>query len=144
MIQIYSGLWVVGEDLDPDAIVSALGGLQPDSARRLGDLKPNGRPFPQGHVWFTTANSIRTRIEESLDDLFAKLDPVWPALTGLSLVYSVSIECYVKLYDRAPSEEPYLGFEARHVNRAAQLHSELGIDLQDYRGTRVEPDRPTK
>jgi hypothetical protein len=94
-------------------------------------------------VWLTTDDTIRSSIEESLDDLFGRLDPVWPALVDLSLAHEISIECYVKLYDRPPAGDPYLGFEARHVRRAAELQSDLGIDLQDYRGSDAEPDHPT-
>lgn len=50
------------------------------------------------------------------------------------------IECYLKIYDPPPKNEPYLGFEQPHVRRVAELGASLGIDYYDFRSTGVEPD----
>lgn len=129
MTEIYAALWVIGDSIDPDAVVAHVP-LVPRSIRRRGDLTPTGRPH-QPCVWFTTDDRLRLTIGDALDDLFADLAPSWDYLRGLRDSCELAIECYVKLHDE--NDAPGLGFEPRHVAKAAELGASLGIDYQDFR-----------
>src|SRR5688572_24473640 len=117
VIQIYSGLWVIGDDLVPAAVMERLGDIDARTLRRRGERIPNGRRSRSGHVWIVTDDAIRTSIEESLDDLFVRLDPVWAAVQTLSTRFGMAIESYVKVYDGPPDADRDLGFHRRHVAR---------------------------
>ena len=142
MFQIYSALHLWSPDLDPDAVTRATG-LIPASLSRRGEPKPNGNPHKSGRWTFTTRDLRRDSIEASLDDLFARVEPAWPALVELATRCSVAIEAYVHEVEGSsvPSDlpegwlawdgQPVLGFEARHVQLAAQLGAMLGIDGYD-------------
>jgi hypothetical protein len=139
VIQIYSGLMFLGEDLDPDEITVATG-LVPYRARRRGEwMGRTGRRRPRGTWWFVTLD-LRDTTDASLDDLFALLEPAWPALIQLGTKWETYIECFVKIYDGPPDGEPWYGFRSRHVRRAAELGASLAIDDYDFRGSDVEPD----
>ena len=140
MPEVYAALWVIGDDLDPAAIADGIG-LVPRSAHRRGDPMPNGRTFREGSCWFTTGDRPRTTIEASLDDLFGDLDSGWPYLLQIRAATRLFVECYVKVY--GGEADPFLGFEARHVARAAELGGGMGVDYQDFRASGLISSRPT-
>ena len=135
MILIYSDISLRGPDLDPDAVTSALGGLQPTETARRGTLKPSGHPREQGRWWLATLDMLRSTTADSLDDLFARLDPAWPALVDLSKKYKVDIECCLRIYDGPPHASPHYAFDRRHVRQAGELGASLSVDDYDFQGT---------
>lgn len=140
MIQIYAGLMFSGETLDPDEVTRATG-LLPHLGHRKGDATPvPARSHGHGIWWFVTRDHLHATTEAALDDLFARLEPAWPVLVHLAATWETHIECYVRIFDKPPDREPWYGFSAHHVRKAAELGASLAIDPYDFRGSNVEPD----
>jgi hypothetical protein len=89
-------LWIVGEDLDPDAITSELG-LEPTRTTRKGQQIPNRRKIATRGSWALDErpDGCWERLEDGLLSMTALLLPLRDKLVALSSSYNVSLGCAI-------------------------------------------------
>jgi hypothetical protein len=121
---------IFGEGLNPADCTLALG-LEPTTAERKGDSRPNGRPVVRESRW--AVETDRRRVYTVNEPLVELLDKLWPCRHKIvrllekpqvSAIFSVSVTIH--------DERPEYCFPPATLQRLAEIGAELCLDIYDY------------
>ncbi len=112
-------------DLDPGH-VTAVTGVQPSKTWRTGDLIDPRTPLRYTHNGWRVDSKISADLDEQIRDVYSRLQPAWAQFEELGERYYAEISCVLYIYGGA---RPPMHFDREIVERAAQLHAAIDIDL---------------
>ena len=98
--------------------------MTPDTAYRVGEPMPNGRPRRSG-LWQIGSTLPETAIfAEHLDALIERLRPAWPALVELGRRHEAWVEGAIEM-----NVGPEVSISPAAIAALVQLNAHVGFDL---------------
>ncbi len=125
--QIYAALVLSGKNIEHSKLTRCIG-LDPTKQWKENDQILTSKLTYKHDGWMLSTNKIETLdIQEPLEQLFEKLNPVLSKIKEVISLFNLEVEIQCIVYTEEPNS-PALWFDKKIIKIISELNADLDID----------------